>query len=323
MTDDTDNHPTQPVEEVRGREIQTRLTRSNVPVSGKYALLLGLPFVAIGAAIVLVASDAIKIDPSKIHAPRWAIGSFGAVFGLAGLLFVIHGVRSAIHGSRTHSMAFRFPDEPWLADYAWNQRAIRSETVGVFLGLVFCVLFMALFLAPFNWWAFWSKEGGAFVIAIVGLFDFFFLVGIVLYVRMIIQHIKYGVSQLRFAKFPFFLGDTIDVEFSNARGIGFYDKLTFTLRCMQERYEMRGAGKNRGRRVIKYELYADEHVKEGPAEHRPGEVPMKLSFRLPDGDFSTQLSNRPARYWELDVVAKTPGVDFEATFLLPVYARPS
>ena len=29
------------------------------------------------------------------------------------------------------------------------------------------------------------------------------------------------------------------------------------------------------------------------------------------------------RYWELQIQADTPGVDFDAAFLVPVYARPS
>jgi hypothetical protein len=51
-----------------------------------------------------------------------------------------------------------------------------------------------------------------------------------------------------------------------------------------------------------------------------GEVPV--SFRLPEGDYTTRLVEAPARYWELEVAAVTSGLDFGAVFPVPVYAVP-
>ncbi len=48
-----------------------------------------------------------------------------------------------------------------------------------------------------------------------------------------------------------------------------------------------------------------------------GEIP--ISIRLPQGDFSNRLLDTPRRYWELEVKAETPGIDYHAAFLLPVY----
>jgi hypothetical protein len=41
-----------------------------------------------------------------------------------------------------------------------------------------------------------------------------------------------------------------------------------------------------------------------------------------DDDLNSGLSERPAKFWELEVEAKTPGVDYHERFLLPVYAKP-
>jgi hypothetical protein len=46
---------------------------------------------------------------------------------------------------------------------------------------------------------------------------------------------------------------------------------------------------------------------------------MELKFKLPEKGFETRLSERPPRYWELEVLAETPGIDFNAFFFLPVY----
>ena len=57
---------------------------------------------------------------------------------------------------------------------------------------------------------------------------------------------------------------------------------------------------------------------EGGTVREGNEVPV--SFDLPSGDYGTRLAEAPARYWELAVVADTPGLDFTAKFLVPVYS---
>jgi len=48
-----------------------------------------------------------------------------------------------------------------------------------------------------------------------------------------------------------------------------------------------------------------------------------MEWVLPDNpDYVSRLSERPARFWELEVKGKTPGVDYQERFLLPVYGRP-
>ena len=56
-----------------------------------------------------------------------------------------------------------------------------------------------------------------------------------------------------------------------------------------------------------------------PAANAPS---FDFVFPLPDDVPGTRLSERPARYWELDVSSgEVAGPDFEATFLVPVYER--
>ena len=50
---------------------------------------------------------------------------------------------------------------------------------------------------------------------------------------------------------------------------------------------------------------------------------MQFTFPVPRCDHGTRLSDRPPRYWELEVAANTPGLDLQARFLLPVYAEPA
>jgi hypothetical protein len=84
-----------------------------------------------------------------------------------------------------------------------------------------------------------------------------------------------------------------------------------TLRCIEERFEVRQTGKNRVRVSVPYELYRDE------AAVAPGEP--SLRFELPENVPGTRLAAQPPRYWELELAAEAPGVDFGARFLVPVY----
>ena len=50
---------------------------------------------------------------------------------------------------------------------------------------------------------------------------------------------------------------------------------------------------------------------------------MPIRCLLEGAEFTSDLASRPMRYWELVVKAETAGVDYEAMFLVPVYARPA
>ena len=95
--------------------------------------------------------------------------------------------------------------------------------------------------------------------------------------------------------------------------------ISLTLRYIEEVTETTGSGKNRSSRQV---LYCLHEVKQELSSSQfdinsQGEIP--ISMRLPQGDFSNRLLDTPRRYWELEIKAETPGIDYDARFLLPVY----
>ena len=72
--------------------------------------------------------------------------------------------------------------------------------------------------------------------------------------------------------------------------------------------------------VIGYELYSvTEELDAGAL--REGQ-PLRIAFPLPkQPGLGTCLGENPPRYWELTVESETSGVDYHATFLVPIYAR--
>ena len=75
--------------------------------------------------------------------------------------------------------------------------------------------------------------------------------------------------------------------------------------------------------TVCYQLYQDSLEIQGIGELRAINPDLKVAFSLPDDRAAeTCLSGMPCRYWELEINAKTLGIDYSETFLVPVYAKP-
>jgi hypothetical protein len=276
------------------------------------AALFSLPFIGIGTYFALAGFEYIPL-PGKANAPLWVIGYIGIAFAFAGLMVLAHALRGMRHHARKRRVIELYPERPGIADYPWNPDGIDSRLgaralQSVFGGTLFCV-----FLAPFHWWAWMSDHGGIFIGIFTGLFEFIALFVVWNCLRHVLQWLKYGSSRLRFRKFPFKPGDKLDLEFSPNR----FDQLKATLRFIEERVEQSGSGNNRSTRIVHDALYEEtKELTPGPLQPE-----VRLEFELPDNEeWVNQISGTPVRYWELKLEADVPGVDFDASWPLPVYS---
>jgi hypothetical protein len=293
-------------------ELKGHAGRSGTTIHGGCAILFSLPFIGAGIAIAIIAFTDV---PGK-NAPEGIIAAVGVIFFAAGMLVFVNGVRSAAVKRRFDRMKGK---DPILADYPWNRTHETDNAFSRGFKGLFGAGFLALFLSPFNWWAFLSDESHVIVVLVTGVFDLIllFILGYCGY--LMLRGLKYGTSVLRFETFPFVLGGRLQVRFESPRKIESDQGIEVTLRCVQEAYETRGTGDDRRQQIVCYQIYADrQHVKARDAAAGRA-TRFALSFPLPEGELETQLSARPARYWELEVKSETPGVDFNATFLVPVY----
>jgi len=154
-------------------------TRSQATAYGWTALLMALPFIGIGTFFALAGFGVIAM-PDGANAPEWIIGFVGLSFAFAGLMLLFSAMRGLWNRRRMHEVAEDPGARPWEVDYRWNQREVRDRAgARVFASFVFLV-FLGVFLTPFNWWAFQSDQMGAFggviLKGIVGLFDLMLLV---------------------------------------------------------------------------------------------------------------------------------------------------
>jgi hypothetical protein len=276
------------------------------------AALFSLPFIGVGVWISLVGFETLP-PPGRVNAPLSVVALIGTAFALAGLMLLGHAVRGMRHHARREQVVELYPDRPWLSDFPWDERGIASRLGARALQDVFGATLWCVFLAPFHWWAFLSGAGHVMLWLIVGLFEFVSVFVVWNAVRRVLCWAKYGRAHLRFRRFPFEPGGTLSVVFSP----NFFHRFVATLRFVEERIEQTGRGRNRSSRIVHEALH--EQVKE--LEPGPLQPEVDIEFELPaDETLVTSVSGTPVRYWELQIEAEDPGVDFDASWPLPVYA---
>ena len=294
------------------RKIEKIDTFSRRVAYGKPALCLSLPFLAVGGYFALAGFGALPL-PGKLHAPRAGIGFFGVAFALAGLMLLVASVRGLRLRRRAERMRLLHENEPWVADYDWDPEGASDRALGRWVYPLFGLAFLALFLVPFHWWAFFSRQGPWPVKIITGIFDLILVLAACTVLYRLAQYLKFGTSRLRFARFPFHPGERLQVVFAPNR----FEVLDLTLRYVEERFESRGSGRNRSVQLVCYE---HERI-EQRLEAAPGCAEVEITFDLPDDPaLVDSLGGPPLRYWELVIEASLPGVDFRTSFPLPVYA---
>ena len=297
----------------RGTELSNHVDRSGTTIHGSRSIGFGLLFAAVGTTVTVLAALH-RLEMSR-GIPQWLGTLFGAVFAIAGMSFVVHGIIGVRMQRRAARLRPTHQREPWVWDHPWDDRGSRDDSGRRIARAIWFTAFLALFLVPFNWVGFLSPERPTVFALVAALMDVL-LVGCGCWVVYLVrQRAKYGPTMLRFRRFPFHPGATAELHMARPARLAGIEAPEALLRCVQERYEMRGSGKNRSQVVVAYELWSARQ----PAVFRRGEYVWR--FEVPDGVPGTALSELPPRYWELELKVEMPGVDLVRTFLVPVYTE--
>jgi hypothetical protein len=301
---------------------RTRLT-GHLPVpstqtGGGCLIFFALPFVVIGLGVMAMSLGYLPLE-GEINGPPQLLTVFGGVFAAAGLGLSWAGIAGMARARAARKRKEEHPLEPWFWDHGWDSRWATHGSLKPAIHAFGFFFFLAAFLSMFHWWAFFSDEGPMVVKIVVVVFDLVALAVLYSAVYQLFQYFKYGQSRLHFARFPFRPGRHIEGGLELSRKVSAAPSISLTLRYIEEVTETTGSGKNRSSQQVLYclhevkqELSASQFDLEGR-----GEIP--ISIRLPEGNFANRLIETPRRYWELEVKAETPGIDYDAKFLLPVY----
>lgn len=289
------------------------VTQATGGAGGGCLVAFGAPFVAIGAWLgwtIYAHFDRINLtDPPM---PKPFLYVMASIFGGAGLIVWMRGLRGIFENWRVERTMRANPDEPWWGDHSWKATGAREHPFwGALGGLMFCA-FVAAFLAPFHWWMSWERWIPGFII--IGVFDLIFLGLAGAWLYGVLRAMKYGAAWIRYERFPFFLGETLDVRLGCRGSLARLDKITVTVRYVRTRKNQESSGQ-----LLAYQHWAETLTIDPRGLQDARELPIAL--RLPTGDYGTWISEDPPRYWEVETKGEAPGIDFASRFLLPVYSR--
>jgi hypothetical protein len=284
---------------------------------GGCLVFFGLPFMAIGSFVVALSLGIIPLS-GRANAPMWVLTAIGTLFAGAGLLIASLGVIGVARARKAKRRKEEHPLEPWFWDFPFDTRRASHGSLGPAIQGFVGFLFFALFLAAFHFWAFFTPDGPFPVKVFVILMDLVALLILWGAFHALFSYLKYGTSRLHFGRFPFRPGGSIEAGLEASSKLRQAPKIDLTLRYIEEIIIHRSSGKNSNTQINLYCLH--EITQELPAAlYANGEGEIPITMRLPAGEYSTRLMERPRRYWELEVKAETPGIDYLANFVLPVY----
>ena len=242
---------------------------------------------------------------------------FALTFGGVGYGLLFFSVRGMRRKSDQIQLEQQHPQEPWCWDEAWAKGEIRSSNKTIMIFSALFALFWNLISSPVWFLLPAEVRGGNWPALLAGIFP---LVGIGLVCWAIVNLLrwwKYGESVFQMASVPGVIGGPlVGVVHTNVKlnpEHGFHVRLS----CVHR--ETSGSGKNR--RTHKEILWQDERVIQRELlQQDPSKSAIPVEFAIPfDSRPTDEAKTNDRVLWRLEVSADVPGVDYHATFEVPVF----
>lgn len=283
--------------------------------SGIFIILFGCAFAGIGifsAAATLGQSESSSDDNIPVL--------LSAIFAVIGIAIIIGGFYSFSHGAKLRARAAKYPGQPWMLKENWASGRIKdSGVVGMLVLVAFAVLWNAM-----TWiWVASMLFSGTFkeekfsLFALVPLLIGLGIGGFALY--LFLRWRKYGVSVFEMAEVPGVLGGSLGGVVMMRSPVRATDGFRLLLRSMH-RWSS-GTGKNR--KTHTETLWEREQTLPTP-DSRFGQRMLPVLFTIPyDCQPTHKFNSNKEHYWELVVTGKSPGIDYKASFVVPVFKTES
>jgi hypothetical protein len=285
-----------------------------------FLILFGLPFLGFGIGALLAALRGVAEPGPKGQNPL-VLGLVGLVFagvGLGVMLLAVYGWKSA---GRAREIQVLHPGQPWLWREDWAAGRLKSSTRGTMIGAWVFTLFWNLVSAPVAFVIPREIMDKGNKLALLGLFFPVAGAGMLLWaVRSTLLWQKYGTSFFELSRVPGVIGGRLEGVLHAPFQPGVAQELRLTLTCVNEIRS--GSGRNRS--TQEKILWREESVIPGAsAGFGPQGARIPVSFTVPfDCPESDSSDTRSPIRWLLRAEASVPGVDYQASFEVPVFRTP-
>jgi len=272
------------------------------------ALLFLLPFAGFGVFAGVLAARSARLGD-------WRQAGYGALFmlvfggaGFGGIVAVLAGRRRAEEETAREA---RHPDAPWLWRDDWASRRITDGSrTQMWFAWGFSALWNLVCIPPAVVGVQSALRLGNHAALLALLFP---LVGaglLVWAVRATLRYQRFGVSRFELTTLPAPVGHALEGMVRTPAGLRPTEGFKVALSCIRRVT----TGSGRGRSTTEYVLWQDERQEPGTGTGVP------VAFAIPPDAApcdATRSSDRT--FWRLTVSAAVPGVDYAATFEVPVF----
>jgi hypothetical protein len=284
-------------------------------------LLLGciglfmLPFIGAGVSLLSVGIRALQHHEANAIAPLLA-GFFFTAFSVSFFAIVFVAIRNTARAAALQASA---PDQPWLWRPEWIARRIpdRRRSIAVFLW-IFAIFWSAIsFPVAFLVVRDWPKEQKPALLLFL-IFPAVVPAVAIAASYMSLRRLKFGLSVCTFETVPIRRGHVFHGEIQ-MRGDAVPDD-GYRLRLVCVHRIVRGSGKSQS--VDEQALAQQEmRVSAASAMRSPtGGVRIPFSMTVPSDGPACDIRNpRDQILWRLEAAAELPGIDYAASFELPVF----
>ncbi len=271
-------------------------------------VLFLLPFAGFGVYAAVMAARAARLGD-------WAQAGYASIFmlvfggvGLGGIAAVFAGRRRALE---VQAREARQPDAPWLWREDWAARRITDGSrTQVWLAWGMAAFWNLVSLPGAIVAVRAALHGGNRAALVALLFPAIGLGLLVWAARATLRYQRYGVSRFELATLPAAVGHALEGTVRTPAGLRPTEGFKVALTCIRRVT----TGTGRSRSTTEYVLWQDERQVPGTG------VGVPVAFAIPPDAVpcdATRASDRTL--WRLAISADVPGVDYAATFEVPVF----
>jgi hypothetical protein len=274
-------------------------------------ILFALPFAGIGTVALLGFARALMggMAPAAIAVQ----GIVGLVFSLFGYGTIVGALTGRKRMQREEGRRAAHPGQPWMWREDWaGRRVLDSSGTGTAFLWVFAILWNAIswpvaFLVPREL----EKEN--YVVLVAAIFPVAGVIILVAAIRGTMRAMRFRRSALVLDHVPVPLGGTlrgrVEVPYEPlAEASSIIVRLTALNRVRS------------GKSTIESIAFQEElEVARGAVSRMPERVSIPVTIDVPHDLPETEREGSAQTHWRLTVDAEVPGIDYSATFDVPVY----
>ncbi len=266
-------------------------------------------------------------NPSEsilFRTPRWEKLGFYMILTLIfggfgyGLLYgAIRGISTKRQEDQLKSL---YQNEPWLWKTQWKDGIIHSQSKAKLIGSIIFALFWNLISTPILFIIPGELQKGNKPVLIGLLFPFVGIILAVWAIRNLLQWLKFGDSTFVMDIKPGVIGGPLKGKIHTKVNIKPENGFHLTLSCINR--VATGSGKHHNTKEhIRWQDTCD--IEREIYDYDPSRSVIPVLFQIPyDSPETNDDSPNNRTFWRLEISAQVPGVDYAASFEVPVFKTP-